>query len=266
MTTDIYCAGLGARTRCDTLRDIMFRPIYANKMAKQQHAVAQKRTQDVGFNSQLQAAQTTKPKSRTHYPKSIPMPAAAKVSLKHAQRIANYAPMIMDSAARHNVPIALICGVMIQESGVNPKAKSHAGATGLMQLMPATAKRMGVTQIWDPQQNIEGGTKYLGYLLNYFDGDIQKTIAAYNAGEGNVKKYGGIPPFKETQGYVPRVLAYTKTVQGILGAQQPAMRQTVQSTMPRHAIANFTQTVTGGPDAEPRIPSTRNMAQRLARI
>jgi len=97
------------------------------------------------------------------------------------------------------------------ESAFNYRARSRTGALGLMQLMPQTAERFGVMDPFDPRQNITGGTKYLRYLLDYFKGDLSKTIAAYNAGEGAVDKHGGIPPFAETRAYVPRVMElYTK--------------------------------------------------------
>lgn len=105
-----------------------------------------------------------------------------------------------------------LCRAIIQtESAFNYKARSHAGALGLMQLMPKTAERFGVLDPFDPRQNITGGTKYLKYLLGYFKGDLSKVIAAYNAGEGAVDKHKGIPPFAETRAYVPRVMElYTK--------------------------------------------------------
>jgi hypothetical protein len=97
------------------------------------------------------------------------------------------------------------------ESAFNYKARSHAGALGLMQLMPKTAERFGVIDPFDPRQNITGGTKYLKYLLSYYKGDLSRVIAAYNAGEGAVDRHKGIPPFRETQAYVPRVMElYTK--------------------------------------------------------
>jgi soluble lytic murein transglycosylase-like protein len=95
---------------------------------------------------------------------------------------------------------------MHQESTFKPKAMSHKGARGLMQLMPGTAARFGVTSIWDPKQNIEGGTRYMRWLLNKFDGNVNLALAGYNAGEGAVMKYGNrIPPYSETQEYVRRI-------------------------------------------------------------
>jgi hypothetical protein len=96
--------------------------------------------------------------------------------------------------------------VIQAESAFNYRARSRTGALGLMQLMPQTAERFGVLDPFDPRQNITGGTKYLRWLLDYFKGDLTKTIAAYNAGEGAVDKHGGIPPFAETLAYVPRVM------------------------------------------------------------
>lgn len=146
------------------------------------------------------------------------------ISMTHASRLAYFSPIIHRCAAKYRVPVALICGVMLQESGGNPKAVSHCGARGLMQLMPATARRMGVGNIMDPRQNIEGGVRYLRLLLDRFRGDVKLAVAAYNCGEGNVEKYGNrIPPFAETRAYVPNVLAYAETIHHILrGAGRPA--------------------------------------------
>lgn len=136
-----------------------------------------------------------------------------RISMKHAKRLARYAPLIENAAKKHNVPVELICGVILQESGANPRARSHCGARGLMQLMPATARRFGVRNSYDPAQNIDGGVKYLRWLLDRFDGDIELALAGYNAGEGNVEKYGNkIPPFRETQAYVPAVLSFTQSI------------------------------------------------------
>jgi len=118
-------------------------------------------------------------------------------------------PTISQVAVRTNVDLDLLHAVILAESAYNPKALSPKGAMGLMQLMPATAKRFGVEDAWEPEQNIEGGARYLNFLINRFDGDKQLAVAAYNAGEGAVDKYGGrIPPYKETQGYVKKVMKF----------------------------------------------------------
>ena len=113
---------------------------------------------------------------------------------------------ILDSGRRNSVDPLLLYAIMHQESTFKPRAMSNKGARGLMQLMPGTAVRFGVTSIWDPQQNIEGGTRYMRFLLDKFDGNIQLALAGYNAGEGAVMKYGfRIPPYSETQEYVRRI-------------------------------------------------------------
>ena len=145
---------------------------------------------------------------------------AKNITASQAKRLARLAPLIEDAASRHQVPVELIRGVILQESGGQCRAVSHAGARGLMQLMPATARRFGVKNSFDPTQNIEGGTRYLRWLIDRFDGNIELALAGYNAGEHNVEKYGNkIPPFKETKQYVPNVLGYTQTLIDIFQAQ-----------------------------------------------
>lgn len=114
--------------------------------------------------------------------------------------------LINQAASNHSVDPRLVKAVALVESGFNPSAVSPKGARGLMQLMPATASRNGVNNIHDPAQNIAGGTRYLSHLLNLFDGNLEKSLAAYNAGEGAVARYGGIPPYVETRDYVRRAL------------------------------------------------------------
>ena len=115
------------------------------------------------------------------------------------------------AAQQHHVQPALLLAVMKAESSFNPIAVSKAGAVGLMQLIPETAIRHGVRNLYDANDNITGGAKHLRYLLNRFHGNIRLALAAYNAGEGKVDQYGQIPPYKETQDYVKKVLVYYRS-------------------------------------------------------
>ena len=119
-----------------------------------------------------------------------------------------YQAEITAAAKKYNLPEKLITSVIKQESNFNASATSAAGASGLMQLMPATARYLGVSDRFDPAQNIMGGAKYLRQMLDQFDNNVETALAAYNAGPGNVKKYGGIPPFQETQNYVKKIMNY----------------------------------------------------------
>lgn len=116
-----------------------------------------------------------------------------------------FGSIILEEAKKNELPPELVAAVVEAESQYRPNARSPVGARGLMQLMPKTGHWMGAKNLNDPQQNVQAGAKYLRYLHERFDGDRTKVIAAYNAGEGNVRKFGGIPPFKETRNYVKKV-------------------------------------------------------------
>jgi hypothetical protein len=116
-----------------------------------------------------------------------------------------YVDEVLAAAAEHGIDAAFVRAVIHAESAFNPNALSNKGAQGLMQLMPATAKRFGVSDAFVPEQNIRGGTRYLAWLLKRFDGDTRLAAAGYNAGEGAVDRFGGVPPYQETQHFVERV-------------------------------------------------------------
>ncbi len=138
-----------------------------------------------------------------------------RTKLKYASSVnpAEYEQLIKNCADKYGVSTALVKAVIHAESGYNPNAVSSKGASGLMQLMPGTARSLKVADRFNPRDNVEGGVKYLRFLLDTFRGDVSLALAAYNAGLGNVAKHGGIPPFNETKTYVNRVLSYMQSYQ-----------------------------------------------------
>ena len=167
------------------------------------------------------------------------------------KRAAQYQALIEQHATLNTVSVDLVRAVIQAESAFNPRAISPKGALGLMQLMPATAAEFGVTDAFNPEQNVRAGVKYLKQLLDTYDGRVELALAAYNAGPGAVKKYGGkVPPYRETQNYVSRIQGSTVPesagTTGSLRARRPIYR-TVQIIDGREVVR---YTATPSPDAE----------------
>lgn len=138
----------------------------------------------------------------------------ARRGVSHSSAHASqFASLFDDAGKKYGVDPTLVTAVAKAESGFDPKAVSRSGAKGLMQLMDPTAKALGVTDSFDPAQNVEGGTKFLGEMLHRFK-KPELALAAYNAGPGAVAKYGGVPPFAETQNYVQKVMGYQRQLKG----------------------------------------------------
>jgi soluble lytic murein transglycosylase-like protein len=136
-----------------------------------------------------------------------------KLQLAGSVNPAEYDQIIATYADKYGVNPSLIKAVIHAESGYNPNAVSRKGASGLMQLMPGTARSLKVSNSFDPKDNVEGGVKYLRFLLDTFRGDVSLAVAAYNAGMNKVARYGGIPPYTETRTYVNKVLSYMQSYQ-----------------------------------------------------
>jgi soluble lytic murein transglycosylase-like protein len=139
-----------------------------------------------------------------------------------------YGKVIYDIAVRHSINPHLVAALIHVESAFNPRAVSRKGAYGLMQLLPETARRFGLTKkkdLFDPRKNLEAGVRYLKWLADRFGGDAEKILAAYNAGEGAVQRFGGIPPYQETQSYVQRIF-------GLLGVTVTPAPPPAPSTAP----------------------------------
>jgi soluble lytic murein transglycosylase-like protein len=149
-----------------------------------------------------------KSKGATLYQKSTDKAQVFLPADTSPDRYTRYDQWIREAAALYQIPEALIRAVIRVESDFDPRAVSPANARGLMQMIPETAERMLVTDVFDPRQNIFGGVRYLRVLANTFNGDLALTVAAYNAGENAVIRAGGIPPYPETQDYVVRVIGY----------------------------------------------------------
>lgn len=142
--------------------------------------------------------------------KPLPQPQVSAMKGGVGGRLENYESIIMEAAEKHGLDSNLIKAVIASESAGNAHAHSNKNAKGLMQLIDSTATAMGVNDVWNPRENVFGGAKYLKQMLEKFDGDLKLALASYNAGPGAVEKHGGVPPFKETQKYIERVMNYLR--------------------------------------------------------
>ncbi len=158
--------------------------------------------ESVGSDGVISFSNTTK--TGKLYAKTAPQKSSSSDGISSSA----YDEYIHQAAALYQIPEELVRAVIRVESGFDPRAISRTNACGLMQLMPGTAERMLVTDVFDPRQNIFGGVRYLRVLANMFNGDLELTIAGYNAGENAVIQYGGIPPYEETRQYVVKVVQY----------------------------------------------------------
>lgn len=158
----------------------------------------------------IEIPEITKPtvNIETLFPEQHPATASKKESIAQLRKEKEYWELILKASEQYQIEPALIKAIIMAESSYNPNAVSKVGAKGLMQLMPKTAKSLGVKNIYDPSHNIDGGVKYFRYLLNKFNGNVELALAAYNAGLRNVKRYNGIPPFKSTKTYIKKVSLY----------------------------------------------------------
>lgn len=158
--------------------------------------------------SEVKGISNINPNSEYHVKANKSMATGSTSFSSYMEKTKDLDDIFERAAKKYNVSVDLLKAIGKAESGFDPNAVSRSGAQGVMQLMPATAKYLGVTDSFDPEQNIMGGSKYIAELLQKYDGDTKLALAAYNAGMGNVKKYGGIPPFKETQNYVVKVTKF----------------------------------------------------------
>lgn len=173
------------------------------------HVITSQRTKNKNLKLvKTYKVQKTKPKKKVNTNRGKNLVLKSHCNSKQAQkRAATHKRSIEIYSRIYGVDEALVTAIIKNESCFRVNAKSRVGAMGLMQLMPGTAKQMQISNPWDPEQNIQGGVKYIAKMLKLFKGDKRLAVAAYNAGPGKVNKYNGIPPYKETQNYVRRVLS-----------------------------------------------------------
>lgn len=189
--------------------------------------------------------------NKTYY--NIPTPSlysSSSTALAYSRKVQEYWPIISETSSRHGVDAELVKAVIQVESNYNHRAVSRKGAMGLMQLMPGTASRYGVKEAFDPKENVEGGVRYLRDLLDLFR-DTKLALAAYNAGEGAVQRYNGIPNYTETQNYVRKVLALYngETSYVPFGGKQKSRLVTYYKYVDTKGVTHYSSTPVAGMQA-----------------
>jgi soluble lytic murein transglycosylase-like protein len=197
---------------------------------------------------------TAGPSAYAPLPVAGPSVSAGEPGAESSSSSSVYDAAVTQAAERYGIEPALLHGLIQQESGFDPNARSSSGALGLTQLMPGTASSLGVSDPLDPVQSIEGGARYLSEMLNRFGGNTADALAAYNAGPGAVSQYGGVPPYAETQAYVSKVLGYAAAYRQSLPAAAPvALPLAVSAASPAaSAVSPVGASIAPSPAAAPR--------------
>jgi soluble lytic murein transglycosylase-like protein len=185
--------------------DIHAEPVFEKPVASKQETGSKNEHVQQSLQAQTKPGPTALNLQKKH---TLTVPRSSTSSASGKKDGYLFHPIIVQAAERYQVDADLIRAIIMAESGYNPKAVSRRGAKGLMQLMPRTAKALGVKDCFSPEHNINGGVRYFKQLLNRFDGDVRLALAAYNAGSRNVRQYKGMPPFKATHYYVKKVFEY----------------------------------------------------------
>ena len=209
----VFLTGCGSAPEKPTkkAKSVVFKPLHQSNHHAQQLKIAKNRAFELKrARYQAQYKQRNK-RSLAQRFKAVDNRCRRVSQQEIHTRMQRHMPSIQHAARKHGLNPKLLLAVTYAESCFNPKAKSHAGARGMMQLMPGTAKMMKVKNSYNAHENIDGGAKYLKRMLVRFNNNISLALAGYNAGPGNVDKYNGIPPFKETQSYVKGIMARLKS-------------------------------------------------------
>ena len=235
---------------------VMYEAVLRNGFSiRYDHRDALQGTTRLFFNSAPSSGFVDVPTAEITNVQRIEVPAAAPAPVAtSAPTAANVGEIVSSAGTRHQIDPDFLNSVIRAESNFNPGAVSHKGAQGLMQLMPGTANKLGVKNAFEPADNIDGGARYLRELLDLYNGDAAKALAAYNAGPHRVQQYGGVPPYRETHSYVAKVIRdYNRTKL----AQHPELKAAAKSTSKTQRSSKKTSTVSA---AKAKVPAAEQTA------